>query len=66
MALPESSPRSARSHDSRSPIIRRTRSIYELYDVTRMIDTNNEELFLFYLFARYDPLTFEEAYREEK
>ena len=66
MALPESSPRSARSHDSRSPIIRRTRPIQDLYNVTRRIDTNNDELSLFYLFVGYDPLIFEEAYRDEK
>ena len=51
MALPESSPRSTRSHDSRSPIIRRTRPIQDLYDVTRRIDTNNDKLSLFCLFA---------------
>ena len=59
MDLSELSLRSTRSHDLKSSIIKRTRPIQELYDVTQRIDTNNDELSLFYLFAGYDPLTFE-------
>lgn len=50
MVLPESSPKLIRSHDLRSSIIRKTRTIQKLYDVTGRSDINYDNfiILLFY------------------
>ncbi|PKI72950.1 hypothetical protein CRG98_006650 [Punica granatum] len=55
------------SDGSSSSIMRKTKSIQEIYDSSRAVDVNfDEEFNNLCLFAGFDPLTYEEASKETK
>ena len=43
---------------------RKTKSIQEIYDVTERMDLDDVNMFC--LFSENDPITFEEAYQEDR
>ena len=47
-----------------SSTTRKTKSIQEIYDATERINLNDVNML--YLFSGNDPITFEEAYQEDK